>query len=208
MRIIWTRAQDRGVEPRRALEALGHEVICVPLTRIEDGEPFPEELHLFDGVLFTSVAAVERIPMGRTWPTGRTWPRVAAVGTATAAALEARGVAVDVVGEGGGAELAAAWGYAQEQRLLLPQAFDAHPDLERLLREAGADLTTVAVYRTIPILGVERDLFQGADRIEFFAPSAVRAYVALSVETDATFGGVGATTRAAMAASGLTHTGF
>jgi len=199
MRIVWARPQDRGVEVRRALEEEGHEVLCVPLTRIVDGDPFPPDLQLFDGVLFTSVAAVGRAP------SGLAWPRVAAVGPATASALKARGIAVDVVGDGGGAELAAAWGYAQGQRLLLPQAYEAHPDLERILTEAGAELTIVAVYRTLPIGNVDPEPFRTADRIEFFAPSAVRAYADLNVETSATFGGVGKTTRAAMSEAGIPH---
>jgi len=200
MRIVWTRPQDRGLEARRALEEAGHEVVCVPLTRTVDGDPFPSDPHAFDGALFTSVAAVERIPEGLAWP------RVAAVGPATARALEARGIAVNVLGDGGGTELAIAWGYAQGQRLLLPQAYEAHPDLERTLTEAGAELTIVAVYKTLPIANVDPEPFRTADRIEFFAPSAVRAYADLNVETDASFGGIGLTTRAAMSKAGLAHT--
>jgi len=190
VRIVLTRDAARGGALARDLRAKGHDVSCVPLTAVEDGEVFPDPSG-FDGVLFTSVNAVERAPDGR-------WPRVGAVGTSTAAALRARGIEVDVVGSGGGKELAAAWGPAKGQRLLLPQAADAHPDLADALRAKGAVVTEVAVYRTVPLADVDRTPFERADLVCFFAPSQVRAFRALGVSTGARFRGHGATTRAAM----------
>jgi uroporphyrinogen-III synthase len=167
-------------------------VACVPLTAVEDLDPFPDPSG-FDGVLFTSINAALRAPAGARWP------RVGAVGEKTAAALAARGIRVDVVGAGGGKELSVTWGHAQGQRLLLPQAADAHPDLADALRAAGAFVTIARVYRTVPLEGVDPAPFERADLICFFAPSQVRAFRALSVTTAAKFWGVGATTRAAMA---------
>jgi uroporphyrinogen-III synthase len=189
VRVVLTRERDDTVAPR--LRAGGHEVLCVPLTAVEDGEPFPD-LAGFDGVLVTSANAAARAPRDARWP------RVGAVGEATAAALRARGVRVDVVGAGGGKELAAAWGPAKGQRLLLPQAADAHPDLADALRAAGARVTVAAVYRTVPLEGVDKAPFERADLVCFFAPSQVRAFRALSVRTAAKFWGHGPTTRAAM----------
>jgi uroporphyrinogen-III synthase len=196
VRIVLTRPEGRGEAFARALRAKGHEVLFAPLTRIEDLDPFPDP-SAYDGVLFTSVAAVERAPARASWP------RVGAVGEATAAALRARGIRVDVVGGGGGRELFVAWGAARGRRLLLPQAEGAHPDLSRLLREAGARVETVAVYRTVPLREVDRGALERADVIAFFAPSAVRAFLALGVATRARYFGGGPTTRAAMRAWGL-----
>jgi uroporphyrinogen-III synthase len=191
MRVVLTRPEARGFELAGALRESGHEVVHVPLTRIVDGEPFPDPA-VFDGVLFTSANAAVRAPKGATWP------RVGAVGLKTAAALAERGIPVHVVGDGGGAELAAAWGEARGQRLLLPQAEEAHPALADALRAAGADVTKVSVYRSEPETDVDRDALGRADVICFFAPSQVRVFLALGVATEARVWAYGPTTRAAM----------
>jgi len=146
MRIVLTRPRGRGEAWKQRLESQGHEVALVPLTEIRDGEPFPDPA-AYDGVLFTSVAAVERASEGARWP------RVGAVGAVTAAALDERGIGVDVIGNGGGKELAQAWarelGNAMGHRLLLPQARRAHAALEVALRGMGAEVDCVAVYETL-----------------------------------------------------------
>ncbi|MHC4959819.1 MAG: uroporphyrinogen-III synthase [Planctomycetota bacterium] len=192
MRVVLTRPQGRGEEFAERLRADGHEVVHVPLTRVEDGDPFPDPAP-FDGVLFTSVSAVERAP------DGVRWPRVGAVGQTTANALAARGIDVAVVGNGGGGELARAWGPATGQRLLLPTAERAHPALADGLRAAGAEVVTVAVYRTLPVSDPDTFVFESADVVCFFAPSAVRAFEALDVKTGASFWALGKTTEEAMA---------
>jgi uroporphyrinogen-III synthase len=191
MRIVLTREAARADALADRLRAAGHEVSCVPLTVVEDGEAFPDPSS-FDGVLFTSANAVARAPAHARWP------RVGAVGEATAAALRARGIRVDVVGAGGGKELAEAWGDARGQHLLLPQAEEAHPDLADALRAAGARVAVAAVYRTVPLSGVDPLPLERADLVCFFAPSQVRAFRALGVSTRARFWGHGPTTRAAM----------
>lgn len=186
-----TRPAGRGAQFAEQLREQGHEVLHVPLTRIEDADAFPDPSG-FDGVLFTSAEAVRRAPACDAWP------RVGAVGPATAEALQKRGIRVDVVGEGGGFELAEAWGPCEGQRLLLPQAEQAHAALEVELRDGGADVTCVAVYRTVPAETPDVATLRSADLICFFAPSAVAAFDALAIETGATYWGVGSTTRAAM----------
>ena len=193
MRIALTRPQGRNAEFAQRLREAGHEVVEVPLTEIRSADPFPDPVG-FDGVLFTSVSAVERAPESNAWP------RVGAVGEKTARALEERGIPVDVIGEGGGAELAVAWGDAKGQRLLLPQAREAHPALADGLQ--GADVTCVAVYETVPCENVDREALESAELVCFFAPSAVRAYVALGLQPTR-YWGHGPTTRAAMADLGL-----
>ncbi len=195
MRIVVTRIEGRGVDFIERLESLGHQVRRVALTRAVDAEPFPDPA-LFDGVLFTSVSAVERAP------SGARWPRVGAVGRATAAALEARGVDVAVVGEGGGAELARGWGEARGQKLLLPQAVDAHPALGAALERSGAEVVRAIVYRTLPLSFVDETELRGADLICFFAPSGVNAYVDLNIATNARMWAHGPTTADALRRAG------
>lgn len=191
MRIVLTRPVARGAILAERLRRAGHEVSCVPLTKFEDAEPFPDPAP-FDGVLFTSVNAVARAPFNAAWP------RVGAVGPATAAALHERDIRIDVVGSGGGRELAEAWGPALGQRLLLPQAAGAHPALAEALCDQGAEVVCVRVYRTMPIAGVDPAPFENADLVCFFAPSHVRAFLNLRVETSARFWGHGPTTKAAL----------
>jgi len=195
MRIVVTRNEGRGVDFIARLESSGHEVRRVALTRTVDADPFPDPAP-FDGVLFTSVSAVERVP------SGARWPRVGAVGRATAAGLEARGIDVAVVGGGGGAELARAWGEARGQKLLLPQAADAHPALGAALERSGAEVVRAIVYRTHPLLAVDETQFRGADLICFFAPSGVQAFVDLNIATNAQMWAHGPTTAAALRRAG------
>jgi len=202
MRIVLTRPRGRDERWLRELVDAGHGVQVVPLTEIRDCDPFPDPSG-YDGVLFTSVSAVERAPGGASWP------RVGAVGPATAGALAELGVEPAVVGTGGGAELAQAWaaklGNAMGHRLLLPQARRAHADLEVALRGMGAEVDCVAVYETLPAPRVDRAALERAELIAFFAPSAVRAFARLDVETDARYWGVGLTTRKTMADLDFDH---
>jgi len=183
-----TRPQARGAGFSRPDDT----VVFVPLTRTEPGpDPFPDPSG-FDGVLFTSATAAEFAPKSVSWP------RVGAVGPVTAKALHARGIPVAIVGSGGGAVLAEAWGEARGQRLLLPQAAVAHAALADNLRESGAEVVVATIYRTVAEKDPDLDELRRADLICFYAPSAVRAFVALGVGTRATFWGLGETTRAAM----------
>jgi uroporphyrinogen-III synthase len=191
VRIVLTRPAARGAKLAERLRNAGHDVACVPVTEFQDAEPFPDPSP-FDGVLFTSANAAARAPLGAAWP------RVGAVGPVTAAALHERDIRVDVLGTGGGRELAEAWGPALGQRLLLPQAAGAHPALADALREKGAELVCVRVYRTMPVRDVDPAPFRDADLVCFFAPSHVRAFLNLRVETNARFWGHGPTTREAM----------
>ena len=194
MRIVVTRPKGRSSEFNRRLRDAGHEVLAVPLTEIRDGAPFPSP-EGFDGVLFTSVAAAQRAPEGAAWP------RVGAVGAVTAATLWMRGIRVDVRGSGGGEDLARAWGDPRGQKLLLPQAAQAHSALARALRAGGADVHAVAVYRTVPRSDLdpeERRALEEADVICFFAPSAVDAFLLLRIARRGRCWGVGPTTRRAI----------
>ncbi len=193
MNVVGTRAH-----PPVGFSLPGHDVTWVALTKTVDHDPFPDPA-MFDGVLFSSANAVARAPASASWP------RVGAVGPATERALAAMGVTAAVVGDEGGARLAEAWGDAHGQRLLLPQAQDSHPALADGLRARGATVVVAAVYRTVTWKDVDVTPFEHADAIAFWAPSQVRAFVALGcrVRPDVRYWAHGPTTRAALASAGL-----
>jgi uroporphyrinogen-III synthase len=112
---------------------------------------------------------------------------VAAVGPATAASLEARGIAVTLVGTGaGGRELGRLILSESPQRplrCLWPRASGADRALAQLLRSGGATVREIALYETQmrPLrarLRLERALTLRQIRVVcFFAPSGVRSLV-------------------------------
>ena len=159
--------------------------------------------------------------------------RVAAVGPATAASLEARGIEVDLVpfdklraprasrGVGtvsGGRALARSILRASPKRplrCLWPRAAGADRALARHLRLGGSTVCEIAVYETRPRplmarARIERSLATGRIRaVCFFAPSGVRAFVRqLSAEsrtalTKTSIASFGASTTAELRRHGL-----
>lgn len=82
--------------------------------------------------------------------------RFAAVGPATAAELQHRGIATvltpadDFTAAGLADAMLAAFGAERKQRVLLPLSESAGTVLETTLREAGHEVTRVGAYRTVP----------------------------------------------------------
>lgn len=107
----------------------------------------------YDWVAFTSAAAVGAVlaTLGADTLRLPDTTRVAAVGAATAAALGAADVAVDLVPEAPGSArtLAAAWPADRPgSRVLLPCSDRASSTLPDALRKSGHDVDVVAAYRT------------------------------------------------------------
>ena len=174
---------------RRMLEVRGATIVEFPTIRIEPASnPKPllkalSELATFDRVLFTSVNGVTY-----TWQhLQHPWPdsvRVAAIGPATAAALNSRGVTPDFVPSEYVAEaLASGLGSVQDQSILLPRASKARPALVELLRAGGAKVTLVTAYETHvnhPPDAAYAALADGADAVTFTSGSTVEGFVAVS----------------------------
>jgi len=132
----------------------------------------------YDWIVFTSARGVHALidyePQGL-----RPGTRVAAVGSATGAALEAVGWPTQVVGHEGASTLAAGMVEEHEmtgQRVLFPAASGASDVLETALERAGARVERVEAYRTVhsgpdPDT-VRRDLERGVDVVTFLSPSA------------------------------------
>ncbi len=142
-----------------AIAAAGAVVVPLPLMRIVPVAD-PGSLHAVVDrcgpgaiVAFTSRHAVAVVAT-RPAPPGVT---VAAVGSATARALHAAGWPVHVVGDGGGAALAARLvvdpGVAG-RRVLWPHAEDAHGALKDALAAAGAVVDELVAYHAVPVADV------------------------------------------------------
>jgi uroporphyrinogen III methyltransferase / synthase len=176
------------------LEAMGARV--TPLAAIEI-EPSADtsrldaalgQLATYDWIAFTSVNGLEAFA-GRLAARGSDWAarglaRVAAIGPATARALERRGVRVDAIPEEYVAEaLAEALGNVAGQRILLPRADIAREALANTLRLRGAEVTEIAAYRTVvrPLAAELLARTLGSDRVDaitFTSSSTVRSLVA------------------------------
>jgi uroporphyrinogen-III synthase len=160
-RIVVTRAPEQAGELSRLLEAHGAEVLLCPLVGFEPPadnsglDAALRRLDEFDWLLFTSQNAVRffeerRRELGAPLVWGR--PRVAAVGPATAQAARELGYGVEhTASRATGMTLAAD---LKEQvagkRVLLPRSDRARLDLPEALRGAGAKVTDVTAYRTVP----------------------------------------------------------
>jgi uroporphyrinogen-III synthase len=220
--LLLPRDPDRALPYVQALEAAGARVMVEPVTRIEPGsaaELAAAFATLAAGDFAWLVAASGEV--AKILPAVPTTggARVAAIGSATAAALTARGWPIDLVATGtGAAALAQALRphVLAGSRVLLPRAAGGRPELGVALRAGGAEVTEVVAYRTVArhpdeLVPLVRALTAGAiDGVVFFAPSQVAALEAAFPAADFTrvLGGlalraaIGPTTAAAMAAAG------
>jgi uroporphyrinogen III methyltransferase/synthase len=149
-----------------------------------------ERLTDYDWIVFTSANAVRSL-RARLEELGKELrslgkARLAAIGPATAATLEAEGLEVDVVPERFVAEEVFAAlersGPMKGCRVLLPRADIAREALPNLLRAAGASVDVVVAYRTVSVseeLASAMQLISDGriDIVTFTSGSTVRSFV-------------------------------
>ena len=146
-----TRAAEDAKALSYALGIAGFDAVEVPLLqRIWNLDALRAERERtdIDWVLVTSAATAD--VLGIAVPQG--WPgaRIAAVGAATRARLEAMGFDVDLVPDRAtGVDLVAALGEISGQRVLYPRASGAEPQTADALRAAGALVTEVDAYDNV-----------------------------------------------------------
>jgi hydroxymethylbilane synthase len=190
-RILVTRGTDgdrlaTGLQSRKAL------TIVAPMTKIEliDRPSIETAISefgddLFDWIVFTSQNAVDgflNCPESSTLIKGAS---VAAVGPATAGKLRERGIDVALQPTSfSGASLVAEMSKRdlKRKRVLFPRGDLARESVPVGLREAGAIVETLLVYRTIPVdevdPAVSRQLSAGEiDAVVFCSPSGVHSFV-------------------------------
>jgi uroporphyrinogen III methyltransferase/synthase len=163
------RAQASGLAAR--LAALGAHVIEAPAIRIE---PLPftrPPLGQYDDLVLTSVNGVELLLE----PDVRELAgvRVAAIGSATVAALLDRGIVADVVPPRAmSEELLEALGAVAGRRILVATAEGARDVLPEGLRQRGAVVEVLHLYRTVPE-PVDPETIGAADVVTFASSSTV-----------------------------------
>lgn len=204
--VVVTRPRDQAEALAVPLRELGAEVLLTPVIRIVP-RPLDDEARrvlagvgAYDLVVFTSVNGVAAFAddletaglglaalyAGGGREAGSRRPVLAAIGPATATALESRSLVCDVLAEEYVAEgLLAALerrGVAPAgARVLIPRAAEARSVLPDTLRERGALVDVLPVYETVAAetLDVPRERIEAADFVTFTSSSTVRAFVRL-----------------------------
>jgi uroporphyrinogen III methyltransferase / synthase len=176
-----TRARAQASDLAGRLRALGAEVVETPAIRIE---PLPVELpdpsdHSL--ICLTSPNGVrlyfDALPGDARSLAGT---RVAAIGPGTAAALREHGVEADIVPERFVAEgllEALAQEPLEGRRVLVARAAEARDALPDGLRERGADVDVLALYRTVAEPLGETEALKGATYVTFTSSSTVRFFL-------------------------------
>lgn len=206
-RVLVTRARAQASELVEALRTLGAEAVEFPTIQIAppadnfaaldralarlgtDDHPRAGQSGAsrpYDWIVLTSVNGVEmfwsRLRVAGKDARSLSGVRLAAIGPATAAALEAHGLMPDVVPEHFVAEaLLEAIPDPAGQRFLLPRADIARAALREGLEAAGAEVDEVEAYRTVlgqPTEAERAELLErGVDILTFTSSSTVRNFV-------------------------------
>ena len=221
-RVLVTRAREQASELTEGLRAHGAAVLEVPLARFA----WPADCTALDAALadpsrFAWLAVTSANAVEFTWKRLRhlgkdaralARTRIAAVGPATARALEAHGLHADLVPDtadsGHLAEALRAHGPAS---ILIPQADNARPLLRESLAAAGWEVTAATAYAAEPIIpDIDLDA-EAVDAITFASSATVERFLGFAgierVRTWLAAGcrlyAIGPQTAATLAAQGL-----
>jgi uroporphyrinogen-III synthase len=216
--VVVTRAADQVAALAAPLEALGAEVLALPVIEVVEPEDWTDtdaaiaRIGSYDWIVLTSVNGVERLDARmRAHGPGLgdlREARVAAVGSATARRLRELGVEPALVPERFRAEgLVAALreaGLKAGTRVLVARAAEAREVLPDELRALGAVVDVVPVYRVVTaepdIEVLARVAGGGVDAIVFASGGTARRF--LEVLDDAGFGRAETLARAAVVSIG------
>jgi uroporphyrinogen-III synthase len=227
-RIVITRAAEQAQELTGALENLGAEVTVLPMVSFAPPAEWEKldqqlrQLNLFDALLFLSQNAVRYIfdrcgQLGIECEALQSSGRfIGAVGPATAAALEEKGIRVNYVAEKGtGESLARDLSESLSGRhVLLPRSDRGDERVPHALREIGADVTEVIAYQTVEPTRINSAVVARirrgeVDAIVFASPSAVRNFAHAIGESElpaiskrVSFVAIGPTTASAIRSAG------
>lgn len=204
-RIIVTRSEQQAHKLVNKLTQRGATAIPFPVIRFE---PLPaptlatevSSLREDDWLVFTSVNAVDYFNASH--PLNQLPPcKLAAVGSASCAALEAFGLTIDLIPSiFSGEQLAHELGDLSGKRVLLPRTKAGRPEIVNRLRAKGGDVVDIALYDTVqasPSAESYATLAQGYDMVTFTSPSSVRNFFDLVDEVpDVDFATIGPSTSA------------
>lgn len=222
VKVLVTGAVRHAESLSKSLAEHGAEPIHMPtigIAPVENAEPLRSAIDdavkgEFDWLVLTSGNAVS--PLKELLGDRSVRARIAVVGSRTAAALEAAGIASDLVAEGPGAEtLIAQLSEAgiSGMKVLCLLSDKARPVLASGLRAAGADVHVTTTYRTLPVSHVPdsiRTMVRAGEigAITFASPSAVEGFseligADLPALSGAAFVAIGPTTADALRKAGL-----
>ena len=194
--VVVTRAREQASDSAALFARRGARVIQFPTIKISPMPDYSElddalsHLSRYQWVVFTSVNGVrffrERLAALRLDARALGGVKVAAIGPATAAAVEGLGIVPDLVPATYVAESVAESMVAlgmSGHRVLLPRAREAREELPAALREAGAAVDVIAAYETLPSdenrAQVMEALESGTlDCVTFGSSSTVRNFLA------------------------------
>jgi len=176
-RIAVTRARAQASALAGRLRALGAEVVEAPAIRIELLEATVPELGGYDLLCLTSPNGVERLFELVRDARALAGPAIAVIGPGTARALRAHGIEPDVVPERSVAE-SLVEALPPSRRALIARAEEARDVLPDALRERGAEVDVLALYRTVaePLGEAAREAALSADYATFTSASSVRFF--------------------------------
>jgi len=195
-KIIVTRSREQASVLTEKLEALGAEVIEFPVIKIvppEDTSSIDMAIRIlgaYKWIVFTSANGVEwfirHLKRHGLDVRAMGGARLAAIGPATAAALERYGLKVDYMPSEYIAEAVARDfpGKIAHRRILIARAKDAREVLPEKLAEKGADVEVAAVYETViedsDAASIRDMLASGEiDTVTFTSSSTVKNFVSL-----------------------------
>jgi uroporphyrinogen III methyltransferase/synthase len=180
-RIVITRAREQSAGMIARFHALGAETLLLPAIEIQ---PLPwhlDDLPAYDWLVFTSANGA-RCFFDRIADVREVKGRICAIGPATRAAVEAMRLKIALMGDEFVAESlleAFAAHDLTNQRILIARAEKARDVLPEGLRQRGAQVDVLPVYRTVaPAVDSPPDL-SGADWITFTSSSTVENSVKL-----------------------------
>jgi len=194
-RVVITRPRDQAEGLGRALEARGASAIYLPTIAIEPPQswgPVDEAIEAlrrgsYDWVAFTSTNGVRGFLSCLDDPAALRDVKVAAVGKATAAELDARGITSALVpAESSAADLARALG-TTGTTILLPRAEEVPSEMTDVLANNGWQPHEVAVYRTVPAPRTDAaDQIEAGDfdAITFSSASSVRGFLGMDFDIE------------------------
>ncbi len=180
-----SRAQASALAAR--LAELGAEVIEAPAIRIEPLNPPLPDFSDYDLLCVTSPNGADQLFAALHDARQLAGLNVAAIGPGTARALRSHGIEADIVPERSVAEaLIEALADLPVKRALIARAEEARGVLEDSLRQRGAEVDLLALYRTVaePLDQAARTAALGADYATFTSASSARFFHAAAGTLD------------------------
>jgi uroporphyrinogen III methyltransferase/synthase len=178
--VVVTRARAQASPLAARLRALGARVVEAPAIRIEPLDAVLPDLAGFDLLCVTSPNGARRLLELARDARALAGPAIAAIGPGTADALRAGGIEADVVPPRAVAEsLVEVLAGRPVGRALIARAESARDVLPDALRERGAEVEILALYRTVaePLEAGAHAAANAADYVTFTSASAVRYYL-------------------------------